>query len=45
MSVPVLVGRQGVAKILHYDFTAEEAAAFARSEAHLRGLLALTQEV
>ncbi|MDP5240665.1 L-lactate dehydrogenase [Uliginosibacterium sp. 31-16] len=42
MSVPCVVGRQGVHKILHYEFTAAEQLEFHRSEQHLRSLLALT---
>ncbi|GAB4059011.1 malate dehydrogenase [Uliginosibacterium sediminicola] len=42
MSVPCVVNRQGVQKILAYTFTAEEQAAFKASEQHLRQLLALT---
>ncbi len=42
MSVPCVIGRDGVQKILNYEFTPEEQHDFHRSEAHLRQLLALT---
>lgn len=42
MSVPCVVGRSGVQRVLNYQFNAEEQAEFSRSEAHLRALLALT---
>jgi len=42
MSVPCVIGREGVQKILQYDFTAEEMVEFHRSEQHLRELIALT---
>ncbi|MDR3518960.1 MAG: hypothetical protein P4M00_24435 [Azospirillaceae bacterium] len=42
MSVPCVVNRTGVAKILSYQFTEDEQAAFHRSEQHLRDLIALT---
>lgn len=42
MSMPCVVGRAGVQKILHYEFTPDELLEFHRSEQHLRGLLDLT---
>ncbi len=42
MSVPCVVGKNGVERVLSYEFTDEEMAGFRRSEAHLRELLALT---
>jgi L-lactate dehydrogenase len=39
MSVPCVIGRGGVQKILRYEFAAEELEAFRRCEAHLRELL------
>lgn len=42
MSVPCVVGRAGVQKILSYEFTSAEQEEFHHSEQHLRGLLALT---
>lgn len=42
MSVPCVVGRNGVERVLSYEFTEEEQMGFKRSEAHLRELLALT---
>jgi len=42
MSVPCVVGRGGVERILNYEFSAEEQLAFRASEQHLRALLALT---
>jgi L-lactate dehydrogenase len=42
MSVPCVVGRQGVLRVLNCEFTLEEQAGFRHSEAHLRALLALT---
>jgi L-lactate dehydrogenase len=42
MSVPCVIGRNGVERILSYQFTAEEQADFQRSETHLRELIALT---
>jgi L-lactate dehydrogenase len=41
MSVPCVIGREGVEKILNYEFTPDEQQAFHRSEAHLRQLIAL----
>ena len=41
MSVPCVIGRGGVQKILNYRFTPEEQQEFHASEAHLRQLLAL----
>lgn len=41
MSVPCVVGREGVQKILNYQFTRQEQYEFLASEAHLRKLLAL----
>ena len=41
MSVPCVIGRGGVQKILNYRFTPEEQQEFHVSEAHLRQLLAL----
>ncbi|MDQ7988431.1 MAG: L-lactate dehydrogenase [Candidatus Dactylopiibacterium sp.] len=41
MSVPCVVGRPGVERVLNYDFTPEEQAALRASETHLRELLAL----
>lgn len=41
MSVPCVVGRGGVQRILAHEFTAEEEAQFRASERHLRSLLAL----
>jgi L-lactate dehydrogenase len=41
MSVPCVIGRGGVQRILNYRFTAEEQQEFHVSEAHLRQLLAL----
>lgn len=41
MSVPCVVGRNGVERVLHYEFADDELKGFQRSEAHLRGLLAL----
>jgi len=43
MSVPCVIGRDGVQKILNYRFTPEEQEAFHRSESHLRALMALTE--
>ncbi len=42
MSVPCVIGRDGVQKILNYQFTPDEQRDFLRSEAHLRQLIALT---
>ena len=42
MSVPCVIGRDGIQKILNYEFTPQEQAEFHASEAHLRQLLALT---
>jgi L-lactate dehydrogenase len=42
MSVPCVVGRSGVQRILNYEFAEDELAEFRRSETHLRELLALT---
>lgn len=42
MSVPCVVGSEGVHSILNYEFSAEEMELFHHSEAHLRSLLALT---
>lgn len=42
MSVPCVVGREGVQKVLHYEFSASEQVEFRRSEQHLRDLIALT---
>ncbi|MEN3109884.1 malate dehydrogenase [Uliginosibacterium paludis] len=42
MSVPCVVGRNGVERVLSYEFSDEEMAGFRRSESHLRELLALT---
>lgn len=41
MSVPCVIGREGVQKILNYQFTRQEQHEFLASEAHLRKLLAL----
>lgn len=41
MSVPCVIGRDGVEKILNYEFTPDEQADFLRSEAHLRELIGL----
>lgn len=43
MSVPCVIGRDGVKKILNYQFTCQEQNEFLASEAHLRKLLALTE--
>lgn len=43
MSVPCVIGRNGVEKILNYPFTEDELAAFKRSEAHLREMIELAQ--
>ncbi len=42
MSVPCVIGRDGVQKILNYSFTESELAAFKKSEAHLREMIELT---
>lgn len=42
MSVPCVIGRNGVENILQYEFTAEELEGFHGSEQHLRDLIALT---
>lgn len=42
MSVPCVVGRKGVERVLSYEFTPEEEEGFRNSERHLRELLALT---
>jgi len=42
MSVPCVIGREGVEKILNYEFTPDEQQAFHCSEQHLRQLIALT---
>ena len=42
MSVPCVIGRGGVQKILRYEFSGEELAAFHRCETHLRELLQIT---
>jgi len=42
MSVPCVIGAEGVQKILNYQFTRQEQNEFLASEAHLRSLLALT---
>ncbi len=41
MSVPCVIGRDGVQRILNYQFTRQEQHEFLASEAHLRKLLAL----
>lgn len=41
MSVPCVIGGDGVQKILNYQFTRQEQNEFLASEAHLRKLLAL----
>lgn len=41
MSVPCVIGRNGIEKVLAYDFSASEKEEFARSENHVRSLLAL----
>ncbi|NMG32962.1 L-lactate dehydrogenase [Azoarcus sp. TTM-91] len=41
MSVPCVIGRRGVERILRHEFAPEEQAAFHESERHLRALLAL----
>lgn len=43
MSVPCVIGRNGVERILNYEFTAEELSAFKRSEAHLREMIELAR--
>jgi L-lactate dehydrogenase len=40
MSVPCVIGREGVEKVLNYPFAPGELGEFHRSEQHLRGLLA-----
>lgn len=42
MSVPCVVGRKGVERVLDYEFMPEEEDGFRNSERHLRELLALT---
>ena len=42
MSVPCVIGREGVQKILNYHFSESELAAFKKSEAHLREMIELT---
>lgn len=42
LSVPCVIGRGGVQRVLNYDFTQEELAAFKRSETHLRSMIELT---
>lgn len=42
MSVPCVIGRNGVHRILNYEFTSEELGEFRRSAAHMRDLIALT---
>ena len=39
MSVPCVIGRDGVQKILRYEFAAEELSAFRQCEAHIRELV------
>lgn len=43
MSVPCVIGRSGVEKILQYEFTAQERVEFGHSEEHLRELIAFTR--
>lgn len=44
ISVPCVIGRHGVDRILNYRFAADEQLAFEQSVAHLRALYALTQQ-
>lgn len=43
MSVPCVIGRSGVQKILNYSFTPEELEQFRNSAAHLQALIALAR--
>jgi L-lactate dehydrogenase len=43
ISVPCVIGRNGVDRILKYRFTADEQQAFEQSEQHLRKLIKLSQ--
>jgi len=45
ISVPCVIGRKGVDRILNYPFTAEEQAAFQLSAEHLQALNALTKDL
>lgn len=42
MSVPCVIGRSGVQRVLNYEFTADEVADFRLSADHLRELITLT---
>ncbi len=42
MSVPCVIGRGGVARILNYSFTADELDALKKSANHIKSLIALT---
>jgi L-lactate dehydrogenase len=45
MSVPCVIGRQGVDRILKYRFSDDEQQSFRLSEQHLRSLIALSEQV
>jgi len=45
ISVPCVIGRHGVDRILNYRFTGDETGAFARSEAHLRSMTELARDL
>ncbi|WP_028535652.1 lactate/malate family dehydrogenase [Paludibacterium yongneupense] len=45
VSVPCVIGRHGVDRILSYRFTEDETRAFERSEAHLRSMIAVAHDL